>query len=292
MRITVFTPTYNRGYVINNLYQSLLRQSFKDFEWIVIDDGSIDDTENFFGSINNAPFSIMYTKVENGGKHKAINKGVNLAKGDLFFIVDSDDYLTDDALSLIDKIERTIPNANKSEFAGVCGLRGYSLSKMVGSSFSGDVLDCTSLERDKHCISGDKAEVYYTSVLKEYPFPEFENENFLTECVVWDKIAYHGLKLRYFNNIIYICQYLPDGLTAHEKELFIKNPKGYGLYLSQNIKFGKLTGLKKWNVIFQYYNRYRNSMRFAEIAENLQYPASCLWFRLLGMKVFYRIYDK
>ena len=103
MKITVFTPTYNRGYIIDNLFQSLKRQSYTDFEWIVIDDGSDDDTENMFQkfqSVDNG-FPIIYKKVNNGGKHRAINTGLNLAKGELFFIVDSDDYLTDSALERI-----------------------------------------------------------------------------------------------------------------------------------------------------------------------------------------------
>ena len=122
MRITVFTPTYNRGYIIENLYQSLRRQSFRDFEWLVVDDGSGDSTAALFAHFQQEEnfFPIRYIKTENGGKHRAINKGVSMAAGDLFFIVDSDDCLPEDALQVIAEVESTIPKESKHSFCGVC----------------------------------------------------------------------------------------------------------------------------------------------------------------------------
>jgi len=95
LKITVFTPTYNRGYTIENLYTSLQQQSYTNFEWLVIDDGSMDNTKDLFAIWENdqKKFTIRYHWIENGGKHRAINKATDLAKGELFFIVDSDDYL-------------------------------------------------------------------------------------------------------------------------------------------------------------------------------------------------------
>lgn len=116
MRITVFTPTFNRGYIIEKLYESLKNQTFKEFEWLVIDDGSNDNTEEIFDKINknNDFFKVRYYKKENGGKHRAINQGVELAEGELFFIVDSDDQLTSYALEYIDKWEKSIENKKNS----------------------------------------------------------------------------------------------------------------------------------------------------------------------------------
>ena len=97
-KITVFTPTYNRAYILENLYRSLQRQSFTDFEWLVVDDGSSDGTKALFErwQKEDNPFPIRYCYKENGGKCRAINYGLKLAQGELFFTVDSDDYLTDD----------------------------------------------------------------------------------------------------------------------------------------------------------------------------------------------------
>lgn len=86
-------------------------------------------------------------------------------------------------------MEKAIPKEQKKNFAGICGERGYSENEIMGTTFKGDVIDITSLERMQYGITGDKAEVFYTKVLKQYPFPEFEGEKFLTECIVWDRIA-------------------------------------------------------------------------------------------------------
>lgn len=293
MKITVFTPTYNRGYVIDNLYQSLKCQTYTDFEWIVIDDGSDDDTENMFQkyqSVDNG-FPIIYKKVNNGGKHRAINKGLNLAQGELFFIVDSDDYLTDTALERIVNVAESIPVDQIKNFAGVCGLKGYSSDTLVGKTFADkEYLDITSLERPKYGVYGDKAEVFYTDILKKYPFPEIENENFITECVVWDKIAFDGYKLRFFNDIVYICDYLPDGLTNQGTSLFDKNPKGYGLYLYQSSIYGKISGLDKWNRFAEFFYKNRKTFSFFEICRILHLNPLNFFLRILGLRIFYKIY--
>ena len=134
MKITVFTPTYNRGYIIENLYKSLQKQTFTDFEWLVVDDGSIDNTEELFDrwkkEDNN--FNIRYYKKENGGKCRAINYALDKAKGELFFTVDSDDYLTNDALEKINKWENELDKSKKvfMELKNICGDSIYNNSRV------------------------------------------------------------------------------------------------------------------------------------------------------------------
>lgn len=255
MRITVFTPTYNRGNLIEALYRSLQRQTFSDFEWIVVDDGSIDHTADLFSlwcKEENA-FPVVYRKVTNGGKHRAINLALSMAKGELFFIVDSDDTLPDDSLACIDAVEKTIEPEQKRNFCGVCGLKGQ-VGRPVGSTFSTQgFLDITSLEREKFGIAGDKAEVFYTAVLQNYPFPEFPDEKFVTEAVVWDRMGADGYRLRFFNDLVYLCDYLPDGLSAQGYDLYARNPKGWGLYIGQSVHNGKLTGKKIEEQYLVYY---------------------------------------
>ena len=270
MRITVFTPTYNRGYIIENLYHSLQRQTFLDFEWIVIDDGSNDNTEELCTAWCKEAnhFEIIYQKTENGGKHRAINKGIQMARGDLFFIVDSDDYLTDDALERVDYWENSIQD--KSIFCGICGLKGRASNKLIGSTFDGNYADMTMLERSANGVTGDKAEVFYTKILRKYPFPEFPGEKFVTECVVWDKIAFDGYKFRFFNEIIYICEYLADGLTAHYYQLIHSSPKGWGQYIYQSVEYGKLSGFMVQNAYFDYYIANQGKVAIKEMANNLR----------------------
>lgn len=291
MRITVFTPAYNRAYIIEELYHSLQRQSFKDFEWLVIDDGSADGTTQLFDRILKEDnfFPVRYFRSENGGKHRAINRGVKLAEGELFFIVDSDDYLTDNALELADRIEKSIPDDEKRSFAGVCGLRGKSADLMHGSTFTGSILDITSLEREKHGITGDKAEVFYTELLRQYPFPEFPGEKFITECVVWDRIAADGFKLRFFNEIIYIGDYLSDGLSANVNDLFRNNPKGTELYMTQSTRLGKLTGQVKWDYCLEYFYKYRDKKPFADISGDLGICSFYLFIRLLAKRIINKL---
>lgn len=214
--ITIFTPTYNRKNLIGRLYQSLLMQTQKNFEWLVIDDGSTDDTEKYFSELatQSQPFLIRYFKQENGGKHRAINRGVKNAKGELFFIVDSDDYLTEDAIDKINNWIGTLDGSKK--WAGISGLRGFSKDKIVGQRNGKHFfVDAKNSERRKYKLLGDKAEIYFTDVLKEYPFPEISGENFISEELVWNAIARDGYYLRWFNEIIYICDYLEGGLTKN-----------------------------------------------------------------------------
>lgn len=224
-KITVFTPTFNREYIIKNLYESLTKQTFEDFEWLVVDDGSKDNTEELIESfIKEDLIKIRYIKQKNGGKHRSINKGIELANGELFFIVDSDDKLTDEALEIINSSWDLIPD--KEGFCGISGLRGYSSTDIIGNSHSIDILDCSILDyRYRYNIKGDKAEVFLTKILKENKFPEFEGENFIAEGIVWNKLG-SQYKMRWINEIIYICNYLEDGLTNKITSLRIKNIQG------------------------------------------------------------------
>ena len=272
MRFTVFTPAYNRGYIIEQLFDSLCRQTFRDFEWVVVDDGSTDNTEEVMQRLMAREhfFPIIYKKQPNGGKHRAWNRGVELASGELFFGCDSDDYLTDDALEIADRIERSIPENEKKHFAGICGLRGNMQNQMLGTSYDGArYMDITYLEREKNRVKGDKTEIMYTWVWKKYPYHEFEGENFLTEATALIRMADNGLKMRYFNQVVKITEYLPDGLTANSWSRFISSPQGYGLYIHQQIEHGLLRGKRKWRAVANYYNQLHGSLSLKTMAEYL-----------------------
>lgn len=222
---TIFTPTYNRRELIDNLYHSLLAQTDKNFEWLVVDDGSTDDTETYFSDLLSKPqpFPIRYIKQGNGGKHRAINRGVKDANGELFFIVDSDDYLTENAVEKINQWITTLDGSHK--WAGISGLKGFSKDSVVGLHSIFSYIDAKNNERRKYNLLGDKAEVYFTDVLKQHPFPEIPGENFISEEIVWNAIARDGYYLRWFNDIIYICNYLEGGLSKDNTK-DKNNPQG------------------------------------------------------------------
>lgn len=233
MLITIMTPVYNRAYIIENLYHSLLRQTNREFEWILIDDGSVDGLMELvekWEKDESRYFNLKYIYQENGGKHRALNNGMKYAKGEYTYIVDSDDYLTDDAL---EKIHGWLKQINgKPGFAGVSGTKGsyqHGELRILGSFPKGrKYVDCTNLERRRKRLCGDKAEVYNTKILKRYPFPEFEGEKMLPEAAVWDRVASDGLKIRWFPDVVYICEYLPDGLTrADQEKLCMDNINGF-----------------------------------------------------------------
>ena len=212
--ITVFTPMYNRAHTIFRLYESLEKQTCKSFEWVIVDDGSTDNTTEILQEISSkASFPVKTERQANAGKHAAINRGVEIASGNLFFIVDSDDYLQNNAVERILSIVDTLPKGEISHFAGISGVRVTPGGISIGTSFNESYIDCTAFERYKHNINGDKSEVYFTDILTRYPFPVFEGENFLTESVIWYRIANDGYKIRWTNEPYYICEYQEDGLS-------------------------------------------------------------------------------
>lgn len=287
MKITVFTPTYNRGYIIENLYKSLQRQTFTDFEWLVVDDGSTDNTEELFDrwKKENNNFNIRYYKKENGGKHRAINYALKIIKSPYIFIVDSDDILTNDAISTINSWIETIDN---EKIVAVSGLKGYNSNQAIGdiSFFSGNnYIDVSNLERDELNMNFDMAEVYKTSILKKYPFPEYDGENFITEGIVWDRIAHDGYQIRWFNKVIYICDYLDDGLTKSGRKIFIDNPKGYAQYVNQNIDYKNMNLKQRILSYYDYYLDMKCKYSLKEIANYLNISSILLRFSICLIKI-------
>ena len=237
MMITIFTPTYNRVQLLRRLYDSLIRQTVYDFEWLVVDDESTDDTKMFLEEVisSSVPFSVHFFKQKHGGKHRAINLGMEHAKGKFFFIVDSDDWLPENAIELLLGWLQEIQGV--PALCGVAGQKALADGKPVGNSFLGkEYVDASSLERKKLHIEGDKAEVFDIEVLRNHPFPEFDGEFFVTEAVCWNAIAADGYKLRWYQEPIYYCEYLEDGLTktgANDLSGHIANFQGYCYYIRQ-----------------------------------------------------------
>lgn len=279
-KITVFTPTYNRAYIIENLYRSLQRQSYTDFEWLVVDDGSADNTRELFErwQKENNSFPIRYVKQENGGKCRAINRGLELAQGELFFTVDSDDYLTDDALEKVAAWDAELPD--KEHYCGFVGNRGTTPTETPNRLFEGRFLDGTALDRytmvepDQVLVDGERAFVFYTEVHRKYMYPEFPGEKFLTEAVTWDRMAYEGYKMRFYNDIIWIWEYMPDGLTRAGYKVFLDNPQGTGLFFRQKVKFLNYSLKDKLLLWYGYATDAMDRCTDAQIAQYIDMP---LW---------------
>lgn len=224
--ITILTPTYNRASLLPRLFDSLLRQTNKDFEWIVVDDGSTDDTREVVANLKEkcgGPFPMGYVYKANGGKHMAINIGAERARGELLFIADSDDLLTDDALETVANSWHDI--SDDKSFAGIAGLDiTMDTREVIGSGLPQEHIDCNAIDiRYRHHVTGDMKEVFRTEVLREFPFPEFAGERFCPEQLVWFRMA-RRYRLRYINKPIYIADYQPDGITAGITRARMRNP--------------------------------------------------------------------
>lgn len=261
IKITIFTPTFNRDKYIGNLFDSLCVQTDKSFEWVVIDQGN-DSTEMLIHEFEiDSPFPIVYKRLtKERGIGRAFNFMLNIAKGYLVMKVDDDDTLTPDAIESILKYAKTV--ANNNYYAGVGGLRQYPDGRVIGNEWyhNSEWFDCTNLERTKYGLAGDKAEAYYLDVLKEYgPMPTYPGEYFTWESVLWDRITHAGKKIRWFNKKIYCTEYLPGGATDTRVEARSNNLHTYTTYVSER-------------------------MRYHEIPLKSRFILSCRYFELLRKK--------
>lgn len=231
--VTVFTPTYNRAYILPQLYQSLCKQSCSDFEWLIVDDGSNDNTRQLVSQwIDQGVINIRYYRQQNGGKHRAINKGIELAKGFWFVIVDSDDHLTSDAVEWIRNTGEQI--RNDAAFCGLSAIRISPDGNKIGGGDDFGSIDANAIDiRLKHNIKGDMAEVFKTDVLRQFKFPEFDGEKFCPEALVWFRLA-RKYKMRFVHKGIYVCEYLPDGLTARITRLRHQAVTASNIYYSEH----------------------------------------------------------
>lgn len=223
-KVTIITPTYNRAELLRRLYRSLEQQTKKDFMWLIVDDGSTDHTEETVKELlPKASFEIGYIWKDNGGKHTALNVGIKIVRTELIMIVDSDDQLLPNAVEEIGKVhDKYKINKEVGVYSFLrCYLNGEPIISLDKDGFVGSYVKY----RIKENRPGDMAEVFKTAVLKEFPFPEFPGEKFLSEDVVWIQI---GLKYKFafINKAIYQCEYLEGGLTANDKPMKFASPLG------------------------------------------------------------------
>ena len=226
--ITILTPTFNRRIELKALYRSLCSQTAFVFDWLIVDDGSTDDTaETVERWKGDAPFEIRYLHKENGGKDTALNLGMIQITAPLTFIVDSDDTLTPDAVETVcSYYKKYQPLPGSRNIGGFCFLRADSEGEVNAGRFpvNESISDyCES--RINAGIAGDKAEVFLTEVLKKYPFQEFEGERYLPEDAVWMQMSAQYTLVN-INRVIYVCDYLEGGLTRTGRRMKIRSPYG------------------------------------------------------------------
>ena len=203
MRFTVFTPTYDRAHTLDRVYSSLCLQTFTAFEWVIVDDGSTDDTTDLVDAWRKENlFPIHYEKQSNQGKHIAVNRGAKLARGELFLIADSDDTFPSDALQIFHEAWAEIPESEKKYYTGITGLCVDKSGKIVGDRFPSDIFDSTPADCFYiHDIKGEKWGFHRTDVIRQFPFPSLKGAHFFAEGVIWNAIG-RVYKTRYINQIV------------------------------------------------------------------------------------------
>lgn len=257
IELSVFTSTLNRAYIINNLYESLCKQTNQNFEWIIVNDGSTDETEKLVCKWlqEKKIANLIYIPVHNQeGIAMAFNRAIKIARGTLLMKIDDDECLREDAIEIILKLERKI--SDKRGYAGVSGLKCYPNGKAIGSEWQlrTNYVDATNFERKKYKLYGDKAEAYYVKILKQFgPFPHIDSETYAFEGILWNRIAHSGLKIRWYNEKIIFTDYLPDGETANYFKRCKKNFQAYSIMITEFIHYSEVNILERFVAVAKYF---------------------------------------
>ena len=266
--LSIVTPTFNRAYLLKRCFASLTAQTVDTFEWIVVDDGSTDDTREVVeGFISSAPdLRIRYVYKENGGKHTAMNASHPFLRGKYVMILDSDDYLTPDA------VEQVLKAWGEYQDDPSIGTLIFLRGDKEGNRFAYRTEENRPNDYRKlkkvNVISSDCCEVFRTEQFLQFPYSAFEGERFLSESELWNRLAEAGYRCVYVNRIVYICEYQRDGLTQAGRRMRIKNPLG-GMCTSEHflnrifstrmrlkkallyVCYGFFAGLSPWRIITQ-----------------------------------------
>lgn len=223
--LTIFTPTYNRAYTLHLGYEALLRQTCRDFEWLIVDDGSTDNTRELVeGWIQENKIPIRYHYQQNQGMHGAHNTAYRLIETELNTCIDSDDYMPDDA---VEKIITFWREHGSDQVAGIIGLDADFEGHLIGTKFEGNNQRITLGGFYANGGKGDKKMVYRTEVIKQYPeYPLFKGEKYVSlgyKCELIDQ----DYPLLTLNEVLVKVEYRPDGSSMNMFRQYIKNPQGF-----------------------------------------------------------------
>jgi glycosyltransferase involved in cell wall biosynthesis len=241
---TVFTPTYNRAHLLPRVYESLEKQTFRDFEWLVVDDGSKDNTAGVIKELTaKASFPVRYVVKANGGKPTAVNRGAQEAQGRLIAILDSDDWYKPEALERFLHHWNSIPKDARAGFVGVTGLCCFPSGEMLGTRFPQDVFDSDVIDlRYKHDVTGEKSGMLRTDVLRQYPYPE-DLGKYVSESLVWNRIA-KNYKTRFINEVLTVKEFQAGGITRDGRFIQARDTRASLLNARELIGLGKRLPLK------------------------------------------------
>ena len=271
-RLTYFTPTYNRAQNLPKLYESLVNQTDKRFIWLVVDDGSKDNTSELINKwIKENKIEIEYIYKNNGGKHTAIDLSNEVCKTEFINCIDSDDCVSPDSTEILYNYFEKI--SNNDNICGIVGRRASFEGVPFNNSFplNNETLYFRELS-EKYGYSQDTNLVFKTEIIKKYKFPQFENERFVTESVFYNQFLF-DYKMFSIPELLYLGEYQEDGYTVQGLRLFYKNPEGYLYALKQNayysiknndslkIKIARATHFYSWKKALKLKEKYNQDYK-------------------------------
>lgn len=236
--LTVFTPAYNRAYIIEQCYKSLCRQTCKDFVWLVVDDGSTDETSSLIKNWQSADngFEIRYIYKENGGMHTAHNTAYENIDTLLNVCIDSDDYMPDDA---VEKILKCWAEKGSEKYAGIIALDVTTDGNVIGTELPNDKEFMSTTEFYSQGGKGDKKFIYRTDVMNSYPaYPVFEGEKYVSLAYKYNLCA-QDYEMVLLNEPVCIVEYQLDGSSTNMFRQYLRNPKGFAFIRKQKMLMAK-----------------------------------------------------
>ena len=244
-KLAIFTPTFNRVYVLSRLYDSLCAQICQDFEWLIVDDGSTDNTRELIEEwLKEKKIDIRYVYQDNSGKMMAHNRAVQETQTELFMCVDSDDYLC--SVQVVGDIISFWDNHSKKLNDDICGIIAFKEIGQKRMAFPEGMNIAHLSELGDKGFKGESALVFRRDVLEHYPFPYFAGEKFITDVYIYDQID-QKYKFMLYPYYAQHCEYHEDGYSHNYMKLLFDNPQGFRAYHNQCVSFRKKGYLK--NVI-------------------------------------------
>lgn len=235
-KLTVFTPAYNRAHTLPRTYESLCHQNCKDFIWLIVDDGSTDNTSDLVKTWQktNNDFEIRYLYKDNGGMHTAHNAAYDAIDTELNVCIDSDDCLADGAVR---KILYKWNAVKDQGYAGIIGLDADLNGNLIGKGFPQDLMETTLTGYYTAGGRGDKKLVYRTDIIRKYPpYPVFEGEKYVALAYKY-RLIDQDYKLAVLDEILCNVEYQADGSSGTMWKQYLKNPKGFAFWRKVCMKY-------------------------------------------------------
>ena len=240
MLLTIFTPAYNRAHTLPRTYESLCQQKCKDFIWLIVDDGSQDNTAELvrLWQARDKGFEIRYIYKENGGMHTAHNTAYEHIDTELNTCIDSDDKLAPDA---VEKILRKWDQVKDQGYAGIIGLDADFEGKIIGKGFPEGLTETTVVGYYAAGGSGDKKLVYRTDIINQYPpYPVFEGEKYVSLAYKY-RLIDQTYKMAVLDEVLCNVEYQPDGSSGTMWKQYLKNPKGWMFWRKVQMQYPEST---------------------------------------------------